>query len=89
MGKTKIVLQVRAHREVYTFQLSEYLKKNWGSPFIVTFMILILSAAGYLSYGLENVANELAIYAYYSLVLGVMLQTVSYMKRSREERSEK
>jgi len=86
MGKTKIVLQVRICEEAYVFQLLEYFKRNWGSPFVMTFMVLILTAAGYLSYGLENIANELAVYAYYLLVIGVTLQAVSYVKYGKESR---
>ncbi|MEM2195390.1 MAG: hypothetical protein QW803_13140 [Candidatus Methanomethylicia archaeon] len=57
-----------------------YFKANWGAPFIIAFMILLLVAAGYLAYGLERVANDLAIYAYYALVLGVVLQFICYIK---------
>ncbi|RLI23731.1 hypothetical protein DRO57_08290 [Candidatus Bathyarchaeota archaeon] len=80
MRKTRIVLRIRVYREVYTFQPSKYFKENWGSPFITMFMLLLLLAAGYLSMGLEKVANLLAEYAYYSLVIGVVLQLVCYMR---------
>jgi len=61
------------------FRIS-YFKKNWGAPFIIAFMLLLISAAVYLSVGLVERANQVAIYAYYSLVLGVILQIVSYIK---------
>ena len=64
----------------------EYFKINWGAPFIIAFQALLISAAGYLAIGAEAIANELAVYAYYSLVAGVILQLVSYLKYERTNR---
>ena len=61
-------------------RLKPYLRGNWGAPFILAFMIMLLAAAGYLCYGLESTANEVAVYAYYSLVIGVVLQFICYLK---------
>jgi len=60
--------------------LRSYFRVNWGAPFIIVFMILLLIAAGNLAYGFEDAANSLAIYAYYALVLGVVLQLICYLK---------
>ena len=57
-----------------------YVKKNWGSPFVVGFMLLLIAAAAYLSAGLSNLANNTAVYAYYALVAGVFLQLASFLK---------
>lgn len=43
-------------------------------------MILLSAAAAYLSLGNESYANDVAVYAYYMLVLGVILQIASYLK---------
>ena len=61
-------------------RLAEYLRSNWGAPFIVAFMILLMIATGCLVYGLGSIANDLAVYAYYALVVGVLLQLVSYLR---------
>jgi hypothetical protein len=61
-------------------RLYSYIKENWGAPFIITFMILLLSAAGALINNLEALANEIAIYAYYSLCIGVFLQFLCFLK---------
>ena len=61
-------------------RLKNYLKENWGAPFVIGFMILLSTAAVYLSIGNETLADELAVYAYYSLVLGVLLQLISYIR---------
>jgi heme/copper-type cytochrome/quinol oxidase subunit 4 len=57
-----------------------YFKENWGAPFIVGFMLLLMIAAASLSMGLAVLANEVAIYAYYALVVGVILQLVCFLK---------
>ena len=60
-----------------------YVRENWGSPFIVGFIFLLLAAAVLLSVGLSVWAESIAVYAYYSLVAGVVLQLVCYLKYKR------
>jgi hypothetical protein len=43
-------------------------------------MLLLLSAAVSLSAGLSSLANAVAVYAYYALVVGVVLQLVCFLK---------
>jgi hypothetical protein len=62
----------------------EYLRENWGAPFVLVFMGLLLTAAVCLVSGLEWWANEVAVYAYYSLVVGVVLQLVCFWKSDRK-----
>ena len=57
-----------------------YVRENWGAPFIVGFMLLLMVAAASLSVGLAVLANEVAVYAYYALVIGVAGQLVCYLK---------
>ena len=65
--------------------IKDYLKKNWGSPFIMIFIALLAAAAGCLITGTKNTAELLAEYAYYSLVIGVVLQLVCYIKYGEEK----
>jgi hypothetical protein len=58
----------------------KYFRENWGAPFIVGFMLLLMFAAASLSMGLDFLANEVAVYAYYLLVAGVVLQLVCFVK---------
>jgi len=60
-----------------------YFKENWGAPFIISFMVLLVVCAGLLASGNDGLANEIAIYAYYSLVIGVVLQLVSFIREER------
>lgn len=65
----------------YRIRVSKgYFKQNWGFPFIVAFLLLLIIAIIYLvSYSTE-LAESVANYAYYALALGVVLQIVSFLK---------
>lgn len=69
-------------------KLKEYVRQNWGSPFIVVFILLLLAAAVLLSAGSASWAEEVAVYAYYTLVAGVVLQIVCYVKYGKNDSSE-
>lgn len=68
-GFNKIILKIK-----------RYVKENWGSPFIVGFILLLIVAAGSLSAGFASLANNVAVYGYYALVAGVLLQLASFLK---------
>ena len=61
-------------------KMKGYFRENWGAPFVIGFMVLLIVAAGSLAIGLGSLANEVAIYAYYALVAGVVLQLVCFLK---------
>jgi hypothetical protein len=67
-----------------TVKVKGYVKENWGSPFIVGFMLLLLIAAVSLPAGLSSLADALAIYAFYALVAGVVLQLVCFLKYQKK-----
>jgi heme/copper-type cytochrome/quinol oxidase subunit 4 len=58
-------------------------ERELGCPFIVGFMLLLMVAAASLSMGLATLADEVAVYAYYALVVGVILQLVCFLKYNR------
>lgn len=58
----------------------EPFKENWGAPFIVAFMVLLVVAAASLSLGSRSFADEVAVYAYYALVAGVVLQLICFLR---------
>ena len=61
-----------------------YVRENPGSPFVVAFIVLLISAAVFFSTGRGDLASELSIYAYFSLLAGVVLQAVAAIRdRSR------
>jgi heme/copper-type cytochrome/quinol oxidase subunit 4 len=61
-------------------KIRRYIRENLGAPFIVGFMFLLIVAAISLLIGFDFLANEIAVYAYYALVVGVVLQLVCFLK---------
>jgi hypothetical protein len=64
----------------FQIRVKGYVRENWGSPFVVCFMILLFSAAVLLSLNISYWAEQIAVYAYYAIVIGVALQIVCYLK---------
>lgn len=62
-----------------------YFRDNLGTSFIIAFMMLLITCAALLAIENEKMANELAVYAYYSLVIGVLLQLTSYVREKRKK----
>ena len=67
-----------------TVKVKGFVKENWGSPFIVGFILLLIFAAVSLSAGLSSLADNIAIYAFYALVVGVVLQLACFLKYRRK-----
>ena len=66
-----------------------YVRENLGAPFIIGFQVLLLVCAGLLIVGNTWLANGLATVAFFSLVIGVVLQLASFLKyRKENEKSE-
>ena len=61
-----------------------YVRENWGAPFILGFMGLLLAAAVLLIVGLPWTAEAVGNYAYFSLVAGVVLQLVCFWRLGRK-----
>jgi hypothetical protein len=61
-------------------RLRKFVYQNWGSPFIVTFMLLFLGSAVLLSMGFWDIANTTATFAFYSLLPGILLQLICFLK---------
>ena len=75
-GSNRILLKVKG-----------YVKENWGSPFILGFIVLLVVSIGFCAlFGFPNSASvysipdTLAICAYCSLAAGVCLQLVRFLK---------
>lgn len=66
----------------------QYLRENWGAPFVLAFIVLLITSGVYLSFGDSSAANNIAVYAFYALVLGVVLQIASYVKYGESEKEE-
>lgn len=65
-------------------RLKKYLWENWGAPFVIGFQMLLLVCAGLSVGDKQALANDVAVYAYYLLVIGVVLQLVSFIRGRKE-----
>ena len=73
----------------FQFKAKNYVKQNWGAPFIVGFMLLLFGTAAFsLDSGLSSLADDVAVYAFYALVLGVVLQLVCFIKYRKKTEAE-
>ena len=61
-----------------------YVRENWGSPFIVAFMLLLVSTAVSLAIGLSYLDDSTAVYAFCALTVGVILQLVCFLKYTKK-----
>jgi uncharacterized membrane protein YkvI len=78
----------QVHSSSFQTTLKEYVKQNWGSPFIVLFILLLLTAAVLLSAGSAYWAEQVALYAYYTIVAGVVLQIICFVKYRKNSSDE-
>lgn len=75
---------VKGFGVAFPLKVKRYVRENWGAPFILVFMVLLLVAAVSLLVGLASLANDVALYSYYSLVVGVILQLVCFLKYGKK-----
>ena len=54
-------------------KLIAYTKVNWGFPFIVGFIVLLLGSA-------VSLSDVIAVFSYYALIIGVVLQLVCFLR---------
>ena len=66
-------------------RIKRYLRQNPGASFIIGFQILLLVCAGLLIVGNSVWADGLATVAYFSLLIGVVLQLISFLKHGKQE----
>lgn len=63
-----------------------YLKQNWGVPFLIAFVgLLLVAIAASTSWATQAAAESDATYAGYALFLGVVLQIASFLKYQRRD----
>jgi heme/copper-type cytochrome/quinol oxidase subunit 4 len=75
---------IKEFAKEFPARVKAYTRENWGAPFIVGFMLLLMVAAVSLSMGLAVLADGIAIAAYYALVAGVVLQLVCFLKYNKK-----
>ncbi|MGD0028131.1 MAG: hypothetical protein ABSC91_04240 [Candidatus Bathyarchaeia archaeon] len=73
-------MKVKEFAKALSSRVKRYVRENWGAPFILGFMLLLVVAAVSLTRGLNALADEVSLYAYFALVAGVVLQLVCFLK---------
>ena len=61
-----------------------YVRHNLGAPFIIAFIVLLITSAIMFSINDTYYANLLSEYAYFAILLGVILQAISLKWGNRE-----
>jgi len=72
----------------YLPRIKRYFRRNPASLFITGFQVLLLVCAGLLISGNSVWAEGVAVVAYFSLVIGVVLQLVSFLRHRECELEE-
>jgi hypothetical protein len=73
-------MTVKGFLNALPLRVKGYVRQNWGAPLILGFTVFLVVAAVSLATGLNALANQVAVYAYYALVAGVVLQLVCFLK---------
>jgi heme/copper-type cytochrome/quinol oxidase subunit 4 len=76
---------VNEFAQAFRSRVKGYVRENWGAPFILAFIALLIVAAVSLAIGSSSLADDVAVYAYFSLVVGVVLQLVCFLKYGEKE----
>ena len=66
-------------------RISLYIRENPGADFIAAFIVALIIVAFIYPFA-EDIANELTNFAFFSLVVGVILQALA-LRRKKEDAS--
>ena len=60
-------------------RIERYFRQNFGVPLVIIFQLLLVTCAAILIERHVYLANKVAVYAYYFLVIGVVLQLITFL----------
>jgi len=64
--------------------VKEHFRSNPGALFILAFQVLLVSATVFLVHGDSSFADQIAIYAFYALVIGIAVQIGVAIREERK-----
>ena len=68
---------------MFLLRVKLYFTANWGASFIMGFILFLIIEAIFQSIGSTTFADSVAAFACYSLIIGIVLQLVCFLKDSR------
>jgi hypothetical protein len=74
-------------RKIFS-NISDYIKLNWGIPFLITFCVLLIGAGFSIASNISILSDWLSEFAFYALVIGVILQIICSLKFSKHSQVE-
>jgi 4-amino-4-deoxy-L-arabinose transferase-like glycosyltransferase len=74
---------------IFLIPIFVYFKFDGRIPIAYALLMLVLSAIVLAFYKNENLANQLSIYAYWLLVVGVICLTIEYIREQRSSKRKK
>ncbi len=87
MASRRFSMKRRLSPREFLPKAQRYFRDNLGAPFVIGFQVFLLMAAGLLTVGNSVLANDVAVYAYFLLVTGIILQLVSFLRNHQKEPS--
>lgn len=64
-------------------KLKRFFKENLGAPFIIFFQILLFMCAILVVLNKTGIIRQILVYALYLLLIGVLLQTISFISKRK------
>ena len=64
--------------------MKSYFKASPGTPFVLAFIVLLVSAAALLVAGKSGEASDTGVYAFYAIVLGIIIQLGVIVREGRK-----
>jgi cellulose synthase/poly-beta-1,6-N-acetylglucosamine synthase-like glycosyltransferase len=84
MLKNQKTNTLKKESAVILSKVEQYIQENPGAPFIIFFQVLLLLSVLITISGNLTLVEEVAVYAYPTLVIGIVLQLFSYLVHGKE-----
>jgi hypothetical protein len=79
------MLRFKGTLRSFSVWAKRFFRANLGAVFILGFQVLLVACAAMLAFGFSFLAENVAVVAYFLLVVGVVLQLVCFVRGSGGE----
>lgn len=80
------MVRFRVRVDSFLVRAKRFFRENPGAVFIVGFQVVLVACAVMLAFGFSFLAENVAVVAYFLLVVGVVLQLVCFVRGSDGEK---